>query len=76
MPLCWMHLSLLSNKSPRWEILLHAQKMKSIFFRPDAAGMEEAIDKFLDGLEGQESCHFLKISYTCLYLFQVVCESL
>ena len=54
MQLCWMHPSLLSNKSLRREILLHAQRMKSVFVRPDAARMEEAIGKFLDGLEGQE----------------------
>ena len=29
MPLCWMHPSRLSNKSPRREILLHVQRMKS-----------------------------------------------
>ena len=29
MPLCWMHPSLLSNKSPWREIPLHAQRMKS-----------------------------------------------
>ncbi len=28
------------------------------FFRPDAAGMEEAIGKFLDDMEGQESSSF------------------
>jgi hypothetical protein len=27
---------------------------EEFFVRPDAAGMEEAISKFLDGLEGQE----------------------
>ncbi len=27
---------------------------EEVFVRPDAAGMEEAIGKFLDGLEGQE----------------------
>ncbi len=27
---------------------------EEFFARPDAAGMEEAIGKFLDGLEGQE----------------------
>jgi hypothetical protein len=41
------------NKSPRREILVHAQRMKSFFGRPDAAGMKEAIGEFLDGLEGQ-----------------------
>ncbi len=48
---------------------------EEFFVRPDAAGMEEAIDKFLDGLEGQEpeSCHLLKILYTCLYLYVQVC---
>ena len=54
MPLCWMHHSLLLNRS-RWrEIPLHAQRMKSFFVRPDLAAMEGAIGKFLDGLEGQE----------------------
>jgi hypothetical protein len=54
MPLCSMHPSLLSNKSPWREIPLHAQRMKSFFVRPDVAAMEGAIGKFLDGLEGQE----------------------
>ncbi len=39
---------------------------KEFFVRPDAAGMEEAIGKFLAGLESQESCHLLKNLYTCL----------
>ncbi len=60
MQLCWMHTSRLSNKSPRRE--------------PDAAGMEEAIGKFLDGLEGQESCHLLKILHAFLYLYVQVCD--
>ena len=47
---------------------------EEFFVRPDAAGMEEAIGKFLDGLEGQESCHLLKILYTCLYLYVQVCD--
>ena len=55
MPLCRMHSSLQSDKSPRREILLHALRTKRFFVRPDAAGMEEAIGKFLDGLEGQDS---------------------
>ena len=56
MPLCGTGHRLLSsqNQSLRREIMLHAQRTKSFFVRPDAAGMEEAIDKFLDGLEGQE----------------------
>ncbi len=29
-----------------------------IFVRPNAAGMEEAIGKFLDGMEGQELSGF------------------
>ncbi len=49
-----MHPSLLLNKSQRREILLHAQRRKRFFVRPDGAGMEGAIGKFLDGLEGQE----------------------
>jgi hypothetical protein len=32
MPLCWMHPSLLSNKSQRREILHHAQRMKRCSF--------------------------------------------
>jgi hypothetical protein len=47
---------------------------EEFFVRPDAAGMEEVIGKFLEGLEGQESCHLLKISYTCLYLYVHVCD--
>ena len=74
MPLCWMHPSRLSKKSLMREILLHAQRMKSFFVRPDAAGMEEAIGKFLDGLDGQESCHLLKILYTCVFLYVQVCD--
>ena len=31
---------------------------EEFFVRPDAAGMEEAIGKFLDGLEGQECSGF------------------
>jgi hypothetical protein len=31
---------------------------EEFFVRPDAAGMEEAIGKFLDGLEGQERSGF------------------
>ena len=56
MPLCGTGHRLLSsqNQSLRREIMLHAQRTKSFFVRPDAAGMEEAIGKFLDGLEGQE----------------------
>ena len=53
-PLCGRYLSLLWNQSPTREIPLHAQRTKSFFVRPDASGMEEAIGKFLDGLEGQE----------------------
>ena len=44
---------------------------EEFFVRPDAAGMEGAIGKFLAGLESQESCHLLKILYTCLYLYVV-----
>ena len=47
---------------------------EEFFVRPDAAGMEEAIGKFLDGLDGQESCHLLKILYTCLYLYEHLCD--
>ena len=37
---------------------------EEFFVRPDAAGMEEAIGNFFNGLEGQESCHLLKILHT------------
>ena len=47
---------------------------RRVFVRPDAAGMEEAIDEFLGGLEGQESCHLSKILHTCLYLYVKVCD--
>ena len=47
---------------------------EEFFVRPDAAGMEEAIGKFLAGLESQESCHLLKILCTCLYLYVQVCD--
>ena len=47
---------------------------EEVFVRPDADGMEEAIGKFLDGLESQESCHLLKKLYTFLYLYVQVCD--
>ena len=47
---------------------------EEFFVRPDLAGMEEAIRKFLDGLEGQESCHLLKILHTGLFLYVQVCD--
>ena len=47
---------------------------EEFFVRPDAAGMEEAIGNFFNGLEGQESCHLLKVLYTCLYLYVQVCD--
>ncbi len=34
---------------------------EEFFVRPDATGMEEAIGKFLDGLEGQEGRGFEEI---------------
>ena len=46
------------NQSLRREIMLPAQSTKSFFVRPDAAGMDEAISKFLHGLEGQECSGF------------------
>ena len=76
MQLCWMYPSLLSNKSPSLEEgdPSPCPEDEEFFVRPDAAGMEEAIGKFLDGLESQESCHLLKILYTCLYLYVQVCD--
>jgi hypothetical protein len=63
MPLCWMHPSRLSNKSPRRDPS-PCPEDEEFFVRPDAAGMEEAIGNFFNGLEGQESCHLLKILHT------------
>ena len=56
----WRGPSLLSsqNQSLRREIMLPAQRTNSFFVRPDAAGVEEAIGKFLDGLDGQEHSGF------------------
>ncbi len=45
--------------------MLHAQRTKSFFVRPDAAGMEVAIGKFLEGMEGQERSGFEEL-YQCL----------
>ena len=57
MQLCWMHPSLLLNKSQRREILQipsPCPEDEEFFVRPDVAAMEGAIGKFLDGLKGQE----------------------
>ncbi len=47
MPLCWMQEPEEGDPSP-------CPEDEEFFVRPDAAGMEEAIDKFLNGLECQE----------------------
>jgi hypothetical protein len=40
------------------EIPALPQRMKNFFARPDAATMEEAITRFMDGMEAQERCGF------------------